>query len=62
MPLPKNWKNFLSMPDNKGDLAKFHSEYITEKGTDKILIIIAAGGLKTKWMCVHQIIKQTSLL
>ena len=50
-------KNFLPMPDNKGDLARFHSEYITEKGTDKILIIIAAGGLKTKWKFAHQIIK-----
>ena len=42
VPLPKN---FLTMLDNKGDLARFLSEYITEKATDKILI--AAGGLKT---------------
>ena len=48
-------KNFLPMPDNKGNLARFHSEYIMEKATDKI--IIAAGGLKTKWKFAHQIIK-----
>ena len=45
VPIPKNWKNFPAMPDNKGDLARFLSEYITEKATHKILI--AAGGLKT---------------
>ena len=57
VPLAKNLKNFLPMADNKGDLARFHSEYITEKGTDKILIIVAAGRLKTKWKFAHQIIK-----
>ena len=31
VPLPKNWKNFLAMPDDKGDLARFLSEYITKK-------------------------------
>ena len=44
VPLPKNWKNFLAMPDDKGDLARFLSEYITKKATDKILI--AAGGFE----------------
>ena len=48
------------MPDDKGDLARFLSEYITKKATDKILI--AAGGLKTKRKCAHQIIKQTSFV
>ena len=60
----KNWKNFLAMPDNKADLARFLSEYITEKATDKILILIAASNLKTQWKCAHQIteiMKQMSL-
>ena len=60
VPLPKNWKNFLATPDDKGDLARFLSEYITKKATDKILI--AAGGLKTKWKCAHQIMKQMSFV
>lgn len=31
---PTNWKNVLAMLDNKGNLARFLSEYITEKATE----------------------------
>lgn len=46
VPLPekKQEKLILALPDNKGDFARFLSEYITEKATQKILI--AAGGFE----------------
>jgi len=41
--LPKNWANFLSLPDNKADLANFLSEeLLLHAPEDKVLVV--AGG------------------
>lgn len=45
VPLPKNWTNFLSLPDNKVDLAHFLSwELCLQAPDDKE--IVAAGGFR----------------
>jgi len=44
VPLPHSWPNFLALPDNKTDLARFLSEHIIVNAPpDKV--VVAAGGL-----------------
>ena len=43
VPLPKNWTNFLSLPDNKVDLAHFLSEELCSQAPDDKDIIVAGG-------------------
>ena len=43
MPLPKNWTNFLSLPDNKADLAHFLSEELCIQAPDYKEIVVAGG-------------------
>jgi len=43
VPLPHGWPNFLVLPGNKSDLARFLSEHIIVKASpDKV--VVAAGG------------------
>ena len=43
VPLPYSWSNFLALPDNKSDLARFLSEHvIVNTPPDKV--VVAAGG------------------
>jgi hypothetical protein len=47
VPLPKNWSNFLSLPENKADLARFLSnELLTGAPHNKEIIV--AGGFAEK--------------
>ena len=43
VPLPKNWTNFLSLPDNKADLAHLLSEELCSQAPDDKEIVIAGG-------------------
>lgn len=43
VPLPKNWTNFLSLPDNKIDLARFLSEELCSQAPDDMEIVVAGG-------------------
>ena len=45
VPLPKNWSNFLSLADNKADLAHFVSEELcSQPPVDKEIVV--AGGFR----------------
>lgn len=44
VPLPKNWTNFLSLADNKADLANFLSEQLCAQAPDKEVVV--AGGFR----------------
>ena len=47
VPLTHSWPNFLALPDNKSDLARFSSEHIIVNAPpDKV--IVAAGGFEDK--------------
>jgi hypothetical protein len=49
VPLPKNWQNFLSLADNKADLAHFLSEQLyLQAPADKEILV--AGGFKDELM------------
>ena len=49
VPLPKNWPNFLSLADNKADLADFLSEQLyLQAPTDKEILV--AGGFRDELM------------
>ena len=43
VPLPKNWTNFLSLPDNKADLAHLLSEELCSQAPDAKEIVVAGG-------------------
>ena len=43
VPLPINWTNFLSLPDNKVDLANFLSEEMCSQAPDDKEIVVAGG-------------------
>lgn len=43
VPLPKNWTNFLSLADNKVDLAHFLSEELCSQAPDDKEIVVAGG-------------------
>ncbi|KAL5017765.1 hypothetical protein ScPMuIL_002211, partial [Solemya velum] len=43
VPLPKNWANFLSLPENKADLAQFLSEELCLQAPDDQEIVVAGG-------------------
>ncbi len=46
VPLPSNWSEFISMPENKENLAKFMSDEIVRKSQDIDAEIITAGGFE----------------
>ena len=49
VPLPKNWPNFLSLADNKADLAHFLSEQLyLQAPIDKEILV--AGGFRDELM------------
>ena len=43
VPLPKNWKNFLALPENKANLASFLSEQISSHTFQNIEVVVAGG-------------------
>ena len=43
VPLPKNWSNFLSLADNKADLAHFVSEELCSQAPVDKEIVVAGG-------------------
>ena len=43
VPLPKNWTNFLSLPDNKANLAHFLSEELCIQAPDDKEIVVSGG-------------------
>ncbi|KAL5011200.1 hypothetical protein ScPMuIL_011718, partial [Solemya velum] len=43
VPLPKNWANFLSLPENKADLTKLLSEELCLQAPDDQEIVVAGG-------------------
>lgn len=43
VPLPKNWTHFLSLPDNKVDLAHLLSEELCSQAPDDKEIVVAGG-------------------
>ena len=43
VPLPKNWSNFLSLVDNKADLAHFLSEELCSQAPVDKEIVVAGG-------------------
>src|ERR1043165_5047763 len=43
VPLPKNWKNFLCMSENKSDLARFLSQEIIRRGNVYTEVVVAGG-------------------
>ena len=43
VPLPKNWTNFLSLADNKADLAHVLSEELCSQAPDNKEIVVAGG-------------------
>ena len=49
VPLPKNWTNFLSLPENKADLADFLSEELClQAPTDKEVVVGGDSEMNTK--------------
>jgi uncharacterized LabA/DUF88 family protein len=43
VPLPKNWNNFLSLPENKADLANLLSNELCTQAPDDKEIVVAGG-------------------
>eukprot|EP00795_Rhopilema_esculentum_P002441 gene2440-biopygen11452 len=43
VPLPKFWSNFLALPENKADLARFLSEELLRQATEDKEIVTAGG-------------------
>src|SRR3989442_774798 len=43
VPLPKNWSNFLSLADNKADLAHFMSEKLCSQAPKDKEIVVVGG-------------------
>ena len=43
VPLPKNWSNFMALPENKADLARFLSEQLITRAPESKEIVTAGG-------------------
>ena len=47
VPLPCSWSNFLALPENKTDLAKFLSEYLIANAQSN-KVFVATGGFNDR--------------
>ena len=43
VPLPNSWSNFLALPENKENLAKFLSEHLIANAPQEKVIVVAGG-------------------
>ena len=43
VPLPNSWSNFLALPENKANLAKFLSEHLIANAPQEKVIVVAGG-------------------
>ncbi len=49
VPLPSNWSNFISLSENKADLARFLSQQLIVQAPNS-KVIVAAGGFSSEEM------------
>ena len=62
VPLPQNWSDFISLPENKSDLSCFLSNELLRLATDVDAEIVTAGGFLDKECAVSSTGRDVSLL
>ena len=62
VPLPTSWPNFLALPENKADLARFLSEHlITNAPHDKVIVVAGGFNDRDQAQCSNEEIDSTML-